>query len=214
MPDEIMELSGRVTIADENLAQRKPETVARIPVATERGVRALEHEQAQEPRGHRRGSQPSLRSAAAGRWHRAILEAPPDPGGVVIDRLTLITVPVFHQVSSGIWRAPEQPDVANRGCRPQIDREPLGMLGFWIAGKSRIEVGIGLPERCRVAIIDPGIAVIAGIIDGSTAARESVAISQFDRRAGAIIRNPIPLVMHRVAPTAFWIPVQIGRAHV
>ncbi len=185
-----------------HLADGVAHGVARIGRPGRRGRRALFQQDAEElrPDGMRRQAQ-------HGRPAPAVVHGPCrecHPSALVV--VFVDAGPVLDLELQGEGLGPGDAGGVDDRRRVEAHHDPLRALAR-LAGVAPVQVGVGLPERRSVAVVEARIAVVIGLVDGVAAPGQPVAPGGQDRRLGRIAGGPVALGVLRVAPGPFIAPV-------
>ena len=105
--------------------------------------------------------------------------------------------PPLHLKIDCVGLAPGDADRVDLNRRRKVDQKPLRMV---LAGEVFIEIGIALPEGLRIAVVDPRVAVVVGLVERVSSAGKPIAIGDLDRTARRGLRGPVAFVAGGIAP--------------
>src|SRR5579863_7903936 len=113
--------------------------------------------------------------------------------------------PILEFVAARIRQRPVDPRRGYRRGLAKISYHPL--LAAGPARVKRIEIGVRFPERGPVAIVQPRIAIVIGLVGRVPASRQAITPGGPHRAPRMIATGPVALTVRSIAPTAFAGPV-------
>src|SRR5262249_24596205 len=75
--------------------------------------------------------------------------------------------------------SPRDPDGVDLFCRAEVDDYPLRATRIVLTGEMSIEIGITLPKRSFVTVVDAGVAVIVCLVDCVAPVRQVITVREF-----------------------------------
>lgn len=81
------------------------------------------------------------------------------------------------------------------------------MSGVALVGQVGVEVRVALPERAGIAVVQPRVAVVVGLVDRVSSPREAIAVGDREAPWRAAGRRPVALAAAGIAPAPERIPV-------
>src|SRR5207253_394014 len=114
---------------------------------------------------------------------------------------------VLDREVRGEGLAPQNSDGINLLSGAEIDDYPLRITRILLAGEVLIKIRITLPKTLGIAIVNTRIPIVVCLINRIAAPWQPIAIACLNRLAGPAVRNPITLVVRRIAPASAGIPM-------
>ena len=157
--------------------------------------------------GHRVPGQSQIFIATAALSDLSFGESLPVPARILVREGRVFAIPILHLIAHGIRHSPGDTHRVHRRLRSEIDDQPLWMAAVVLTSEAAVQIGIALPEGVEIAVGQSRVTVVFGLVDGVSAARQTVAKRRQNRRAGLVVGSPVASRVLAVAPAATWIPV-------
>ena len=119
----------------------------------------------------------------------------------------IIPAPVLDPKLPGIRCTPLDANGIEQLPRAQIDYDPLRMSFLIFVGEVWVEVRITLPKGVFIAIGDPGVTVVIGLVNGIAATRQAITVGNGNWGSNRTTRCPVTTMMIFIAPGPAWVPM-------